>query len=118
MYLALALAAIASLVTTTALGAPPPSTAICHVAPNRPTHLQVVPNRTVPQHLGHGDWRVGEEVCGDGIDNDCDGEIDEAARAAHAPPSTTWPRSGRRTKRTTTSASSTSRARRPACSSA
>lgn len=28
-------------------------------------------------HTGHGDWAVGDEVCEDGIDNDCDGVIDD-----------------------------------------
>ena len=28
-------------------------------------------------HEGHGDWLVTDEVCEDGIDNDCDGIVDD-----------------------------------------
>lgn len=45
---------------------------ICHKG--APLHVS---SRAVPGHVGHGDWLVGDEICEDGIDNDCDGQVDD-----------------------------------------
>jgi hypothetical protein len=50
---------------------------VCHVEGNGGYHIINVNENAVDAHLGHGDWLVTEEVCGDGIDNDCDGDVDE-----------------------------------------
>lgn len=36
-----------------------------------------VSSSAVSGHTGHGDWLVSSETCEDGIDNDCDGKVDE-----------------------------------------
>jgi hypothetical protein len=38
--------------------------------------ISVAPS-AVPAHLGRGDTLVEPEQCGDGIDNNCDGEVDD-----------------------------------------
>ncbi|MCB9779188.1 MAG: hypothetical protein H6742_11545 [Alphaproteobacteria bacterium] len=52
---------------------------VCHVDDDTGEWAPIeVSERAVDKHLDrHGDWLVGDEVCGDGIDNDCDGDIDE-----------------------------------------
>ena len=53
---------------------------LCHVSGNSHQSLEVSSN-AVNGHLGHGDWLVGTETCGDGVDNDCDGVIDNGTNA-------------------------------------
>ena len=50
---------------------------ICHVDETG-THFPItVSERAVGAHLAHGDWIVAAEDHDDGLDNDCDGGIDE-----------------------------------------
>ena len=49
---------------------------VCHVEGNGSYHIINVSEKAVPAHLAHGDWLVEDEVY-DGVDNDCDGEVDE-----------------------------------------
>ncbi len=49
---------------------------VCHVEGNGSHHIINVSENAVNAHLAHGDWLVVDEVCGDGIDNDCDGYTD------------------------------------------
>jgi len=50
---------------------------ICHTLPNGNVNLLNVSTRALPAHLAHGDYIPESEICGDGIDNDCDSTIDE-----------------------------------------
>ncbi len=49
-----------------------PKASVCHSG--RPLSVS---SSAIGGHTGHGDWVVGEEVCEDGIDNDCDGVVDD-----------------------------------------
>ncbi len=53
------------------------SVEICHQIGGGTAKKITASEASLKGHQGHGDWVVVEEVCGDGIDNDCDGEIDE-----------------------------------------
>jgi hypothetical protein len=66
------------LTLTVALAAPPTTTEICHWNGAAWQRLAVHPN-AVPAHFAdHGDrYARDEELCDDGVDDDCDGEIDE-----------------------------------------
>jgi hypothetical protein len=52
---------------------------ICHRSPYNPnTHkIMSISVNALPAHLAHGDNVVGEEVC-NGVDDDCNGKVDEA----------------------------------------
>ena len=50
---------------------------VCHQEGNGGSHIINVSENAVDAHLAHGDWLVADEVCGDGVDNDCDGDVDE-----------------------------------------
>lgn len=55
-----------------AAGKGQPKVSICHLG-----RIIEVPNRVVAVHIAnHGDYLVGNEIC-DGMDNDCDGSVDE-----------------------------------------
>ncbi|MDP2308459.1 MAG: hypothetical protein Q8P18_20740 [Pseudomonadota bacterium] len=49
---------------------------VCH-APGASRQVINVSSSAVGAHVAHGDHVVTDEVCGDGVDNNCDGEIDE-----------------------------------------
>ena len=50
---------------------------VCHQQGNGGYHINEVNENALDAHLGHGDWLVEDEICGDEIDNDCDGDVDE-----------------------------------------
>ena len=52
---------------------------VCHIPLDTPSnyHIITVTPAAVTDHLAHGDHLVNPEVCGDGVDNDCNGEVDE-----------------------------------------
>jgi hypothetical protein len=56
-----------------------PKIVICHRPPGNPAkfHKISVAAAAVPGHLRKGANLFGPEQCGDGIDNDCDGEVDD-----------------------------------------
>lgn len=57
-----------------------PKVEVCHIPPGNPDNRRVIAvgEQAVTAHLGHGDNLFGDEVCDDGIDNDCDGHADAA----------------------------------------
>ena len=63
-----------------------PKIQLCHVPPGNPgnAHAICVASSAEAAHTAHGDYRSGEfeDICDDGIDNDCDGRIDAADLAA------------------------------------
>jgi hypothetical protein len=55
---------------------------VCHFPPGNPDNVQQisVSSKALSAHLGHGDVatvHADEEICGDGFDNNCNGEVDE-----------------------------------------
>jgi hypothetical protein len=58
---------------------------ICHLDDEGEFFIISVADPAVPGHLGHGDHLVTAEVCGDGIDNNCDGQVDEGCAAVSCP---------------------------------
>lgn len=56
-----------------------PKVQVCHRPPGNPANFNIisVAPSAVPAHLAHGDNVVEPEVCGDGIDNDCNGVVDD-----------------------------------------
>ena len=74
--LVLIIAAATLLLASSAATAKNVKVDICHQEGNGGYHVINVSEKAVPAHLAHGDWLVEEEVY-DGIDNDCDGEVDE-----------------------------------------
>ena len=52
---------------------------VCHVDQDTGEWSAInISENAVDKHLSnHGDWLVEEEACGDDVDNDCDGEVDE-----------------------------------------
>ncbi len=71
------IATIALLLVSSTATAKKSKVEVCHQQGNGGYHIIDVSEKAVPAHLAHGDWLVEDEVCGDGIDNDCDGEVDE-----------------------------------------
>lgn len=53
--------------------------AVCHNDQETGEYLVInISPKAIPAHIAnHGDWLVTEERCGDALDNDCDGEVDE-----------------------------------------
>ncbi len=49
---------------------------VCHQEGGGGYHIIEVNENAVDAHLNHGDWLVEEEICDDGVDNDCDGDVD------------------------------------------
>jgi len=58
-----------------------PKVAVCHRPPGNPSNAQsiCVDDAAAQGHLNsHDDNRIEAELCGDGVDNDCDGDVDAA----------------------------------------
>jgi len=53
-----------------------PKVEICHHTGSGASHILLLPLPAARAHLAHGDNLVEPEICGDAIDNDCDGVID------------------------------------------
>jgi hypothetical protein len=68
---ALVLATAGALLLASGATAGQPKVLICHKG-----RIIDVAAPSVPAHLAHGDTEVTTEVC-DGVDNDCNGEVDE-----------------------------------------
>jgi hypothetical protein len=60
---------------------------VCHRPPGNPTNRQqlCIATNALPAHLGHGDSLSSPEAC-DGVDNDCDGSVDEGGVCAASCP--------------------------------
>jgi len=70
---------IALLMVGPAMSGKPVKVDVCHYPPDDPDnfHIISVSENAVAAHENHGDHVVGDEVCDDGVDNDCNGETDE-----------------------------------------
>ena len=66
-----------ALVSSVAMAKPAPKVDVCHQKGNGGYHIINVSGNAVHAHINHGDWLVTDEVCGDGVDNNCDGTVDE-----------------------------------------